>query len=309
MRIIFCQNPIEPKRPDDLFQVEWDAAKEHGFECSLLDFEALVNGSDPVLATRKIDAGSASNPEEAIFRGWMLSPTKYAPLYDCLLGKNLKLINDANLYKHCHYLPEWLPELSERTPKSVSLSLSSGQQAPVDLIKQMLSTFNQGPVVVKDYVKSEKHRWKEACFIPSASDFDDANKVIQRFLELRGDDLEGGLVLREFVEFKSLATHSKSGMPLTQEFRFFVLDGKIIYCAEYWDEGDYGDVVPPIEEFEEDVARIPSRFFTMDVALCKSGEWQILELGDGQVSGLPEDSCAEPFYRALKQQLSVSTQD
>ena len=35
-----------------------------------------------------------------------------------------------------------------------------------------------------------------------------------------------GLVCREFVELEPLARHSKSGMPLTKEFRLFFLDAR-----------------------------------------------------------------------------------
>jgi hypothetical protein len=42
-----------------------------------------------------------------------------------------------------------------------------------------------------------------------------------------------------------------------------------------------------------------SRFFTMDLARRRDGEWVIIELGDGQVAGLPSGSDAEGIYEAL----------
>jgi hypothetical protein len=39
----------------------------------------------------------------------------------------------------------------------------------------------------------------------------------------------------------------------------------------------------------------------MDIAKKKDGEWMIMELGDGQVSGLPENADKANFYRALKE--------
>lgn len=50
----------------------------------------------------------------------------------------------------------------------------------------------------------------------------------------QGDDLNEGLVFRQFVEFEPLTYHSRSGMPLTKEFRLFFLDGNVIFCIEYW---------------------------------------------------------------------------
>ena len=46
-----------------------------------------------------------------------------------------------------------------------------------------------------------------------------------------------------------------------------------------------------------------SRLFTMDVARTKDGRWMILELGDGQVSGIPERVSADDFYRALRERV------
>ena len=55
----------------------------------------------------------------------------------------------------------------------------------------------------------------------------------------------------------------------------------------------------PLDEFTAIAGTIPSRFFTMDVALRTNGECIIVELGDGQVSGLPDQADATEFYRRL----------
>lgn len=34
----------------------------------------------------------------------------------------------------------------------------------------------------------------------------------------------------------------------------------------------------------------------MDIAKTKLGEWIIIEIGDGQVSGLPDNADAKEFY-------------
>jgi hypothetical protein len=169
---------------------------------------------------------------------------------------------------------------------------------------EKLKIFGSQPVILKDFVKSEKHHWKEACFIPNSSDRDHVERIVSRFLELRGNDLEGGLVFRQFVNFKALTTHSKSGMPLTKEFRLFVLNGQIIHWFNYWEEGNYGDLVPPLEQFANLAKTAQSRFFTMDIAQAENDEWLVVELGDGQVAGLPENTSVESFYKSLSEGLS-----
>jgi hypothetical protein len=37
----------------------------------------------------------------------------------------------------------------------------------------------------------------------------------------------------------------------------------------------------------------------MDVAKRRGGDWLVIELGDGQVAGMPERADVEAFYRGL----------
>jgi hypothetical protein len=170
----------------------------------------------------------------------------------------------------------------------------------MDELARLLEPFGSAPVAVKDFVKSRKHEWEEACFIPSGADRQTVERVVRRFLELQGDDLNEGLVFREFVEFEPLTRHSLSGMPLSKEFRVFVFDGAPVFTAEYWEEGDYAGVSPAVEHFLDLARSIPSRFFTMEIAQRVDGEWMIVELGDGQVAGLQENADALAFLRALR---------
>ena len=124
-------------------------------------------------------------------------------------------------------------------------------------------------------------------------------RVVCRFLELQGDDLNVGLVFWEFVDLEPLATHLKSGMPLTVEFRVFVLDGRPVLVSEYWEEGDYQGVTPSIEQFRHTMQAVKSRFFTMDVALRHDDQWMITELGDSQVARLPDKVDPRDFHKAL----------
>jgi hypothetical protein len=70
-----------------------------------------------------------------------------------------------------------------------------------------------------------------------------------------------------------------------------------MFWTKYWEEGDYQGVVPPLDQFTEVAKRIRSDFFTMDIAKRKDGQWMIVELGDAQVAGLPEDADVMSFYR------------
>jgi hypothetical protein len=174
-------------------------------------------------------------------------------------------------------------------------------QGEVDFeaVFRVLDAFRGGPVVLKDYVKSQKHYWAEACFIPAVNDEAAVRRVVRRFLELQGEDLNEGLVFREFVPLKVVGLHPKSGLPLAAEFRIFWLRGEPVLVHRYWGELTIFDSEVPLEAFRSIVAKIPSRFFTMDVAIKDDGSWTIVELGDGQVAGLPSPDLAPQFFQSV----------
>lgn len=282
---------LDRKAVEPDYEDEQQAAHAAGFTSSLISFEALAEGNVPA-ALRYLQAPESVQP--ALYRGWMLTPAQYTQLYDGLLAKKLQLVNSPAQYRHCHYLPESYHHIQAHTP--ISRWTNSN-----DLVAActVAAAFGSNPVVVKDYVKSAKHRWAEACFIPNAADADQVRAVTNKFLELRGDALNVGLVYRAFEELTPLTNHSRSGMPLTLEFRLFFAFGKLLTLANYWEEGNYGDAAPDISRFEAIATGIKSNFFTMDVAQKTSGEWIIMELGDGQVAGLPDTLDATAFYRQL----------
>lgn len=292
--ILYCADPLSPRKPDEAFAAEAEAAAQWGLGHGLFDFEALTLENDAAASVRRVPM--QTEPVTAIYRGWMLKPVQYRRLFDALATKGVHLINNPAAYRHCHYLPESYSIIEGQTPRSVWMKVTG--DVSFDQVMELLRPFGSAPAIVKDFVKSRKHEWAQACFIPSASDRGAVERVVSRFLELQEDDLNEGLVFREFIQFAPLAVHSKSGMPLSLEFRIFYLDGRPVFRAEYW-EGEYRGSAPPANLFDEVATRVSSRFFTMDVALCESGDWMIVELGDGQVAGLPDGADVGEFYRAL----------
>ena len=296
MYLIFCSDPLNPRKPDPDFLEEVQAATDLGLACFFVNFELLINGESAEQAVQRIP--EQSREVIGIYRGWMLKPGDYARFYDALLKRGIRLINDPAAYKHAHYLPESYALIETYTPRSVWLPGTSG--IDIDVIMNALTSFGSAPVIVKDYVKSQKYYWAEAFFIPSAANRDAVQKVISRFLELQGSDLNEGLVFREFVNFEPLGNHSKSGMPVIQEYRLFFLNGELLYTIEYWPDAEYGDRNLPVAHFQTIARTIHSSFFTMDIARRTDGAWLIMELGDGQVAGLPERTDIAAFYAVLK---------
>lgn len=276
MHVLFCADPLDARRPDALYADEADAAQSVGFARSLIDYEALVGG-DAARAVARVtpDAGLS------LYRGWMLRPAQYAALYDALAARGIYLINDPDDYRHAHSLFEVFPSIAARTMRTV---WTNRADLSPDKLRQMLLSFGDTPIIVKDWVKSRKHEWDDACFIRSAADTPEAIRVVGNFVRGQGDDLAEGLVFREFI-------------PLAGECRIFYLDGKAVFWTAY--AGGTQSASAP-EPWKGIARGIPSRFWTLDVAERRDGGWLIVEVGDGQVSGLPDGADPITFYSALR---------
>lgn len=123
------------------------------------------------------------------------------------------------------------------------------------------------PYIVKDYVKSRKHEWYDACFIKNISDIANTTRVIRNFVERQGDSLVGGIVLRKFMGLHQIGFHERSGMPISEEYRIFVYAGKILIMDNYWTEKEdvrLSDV--EISWIECIAKKVRSNFVTIDIA-------------------------------------------
>ncbi|MEN9442123.1 MAG: hypothetical protein RLZ33_2200 [Bacteroidota bacterium] len=295
--IIFCESPFEANKVDEDFEDQFLAAKQNGFETLLFNYEDLTSDDRFSQATKRIKP--LDNLVQVIYRGWMLTPKQYSILYTDLLAKNYQLINTAKEYQNCHYLPDSLTYIENRTPKTIFEKFEN--ENSIDILIEKAQVFGQHPVILKDYVKSEKHDWETACFVADASDAAMFKQKILKLIELRDKYLNEGIVVREFIELNDLIIHSKSGMPLTEEYRLFFCNKKLVGIYDYWEEGEYTLSKPNTSEFEELAKNVESNFFSMDIARQKNGELIIIELGDGQVAGLPDRTDRHAFYQQLKE--------
>lgn len=291
--ILFCNSPVAPQKPNEMFEEEFESAKLVGFETILFSDDLLAIG-DIRSSLKAIP--NYEYPTPVIYRGWMLKESVYHALFEALRKLNLYLVNNPDEYLNAHYLPKAYPYIQEVTPKTIWFPVD----APIPEIAATLHVkFGNGPIILKDYVKSQKHYWSEACFIPSADSVPDIERVTNRFIELQEDELVGGLVYREFTPFKIIGHHPQSGMAVAKEIRVFVMDKQILSIHNYWEGFDIQFTTNEIEGVVMDIAKIfPSNFFTIDLAQCESGQWMIVEVGDGQVSGIPDNNYTY-FYESL----------
>ncbi|MGN1412081.1 MAG: ATP-grasp domain-containing protein [Oscillospiraceae bacterium] len=274
---LFCSNPLDRRSSDFDYQLEFDVVSKYQYRTYLFNFDDLVShGQVPRLP--KNDCVTL-----LIYRGWILNPQTYETLYYGLLKQNYILINDCTQYDECHLFPNWYNKIEEFTPYS-EYSNNIDDNHIIDMLKH----FGNSSIIVKDYVKSRKHEWLEACYIDNASNFNDALSIIHTFLERQGENLTGGIVLRKYIGLISTGYHEKSGIKLSVEYRVFYLLHEILCVIDYWgnitdDTNLNHDEFNFIKSFSN---TFDSNFFTIDFARKLDGSLIIIEVGDGQVSGL-----------------------
>lgn len=195
-----------------------------------------------------------------------------------------KLLNTHYQHQYIADLADWYGDLKNYTPKTW-FQLS-------DVPK------NGGPFVLKGETNSKKFQWNTHAF---AKDFKSATDVYHR---LSQDSMIGeqNIYIREYVELEKLSD-GLNGLPITKEFRFFVLNKKIISGGYYWASHiDDLSSIPDSSEVPRDFLQNiidcvddSCNFYVIDVAKTTLGDWILIELNDAQQSGL---SCIDPeeFY-------------
>jgi hypothetical protein len=141
--------------------------------------------------------------------------------------------------------------------------------------------------VLRDYVKSMKHYWDQACYIPDTAHRAAAWTVAARFRELRGDDFTGGFVLRRYEQLT------------TAEARTWWAGGTCRLVTAH--PGTPGDQPPGIDlaPFAPLVSSLALPFVTVDLARRGDGAWRVIEAGDGQVSDRPASTGPAAFLSAV----------
>ncbi len=270
-------DPMRPRRVDPHFEPEAEAARQVGHRVEVVDHDALTSPGGAAAAVSRIpDGGKAVlgeglSGEDAVYRGWMLHSEQYRDFAAALADRGVVLRTTPDQYRRAHELPGWYPALAGLTPPSVWTS--GPARADFDRCRRELGS---GPVVLRDYVKSMKHYWDEAAFIPEVAVADAAWRVATRFLELREDAFVGGFVLRRYEDFD------------TAEVRTWWVAGRCVLVGAHPDTPDQS---PPddldLSAVAPVLAGLDLPFVTVDLAHRSDGTWRVVELGDGQVSDRP----------------------
>lgn len=248
MRRVFLYRSFEAEG----LSVELDAAQNAGF--------VLVTDRD------EIRAGDVVLPRFYPF---------YNYLADELSERGAVLLNVQHDW--VSDIREWFPVLGSLTPMTWNS------------VDEVIASGYDGSFFVKGIDKSMKVDFERFCF---ARDLESLPVTIANLVEAL--PVEQPIVIRAFERLASYGVSPVSGMPISHEFRCFVYNGVLLTSGFYWDavrrQGDI-DVVypdPPMTFIEAAIAAVGDRvsFYSLDVALTERGEWIVIEVNDGVLSGL-----------------------
>lgn len=274
--------PGSPRRIDPAWACERDAIIALGHHVALVDHDMLERGDPQALRHTRFCDDLRGCPA---WRGWMLSEDGYALLERLVAERGYGLLDDTRAYLDCHHAPRTMDILASWQAPAFLLPV-----AELDTVEEFLLELPAQPVIIKDWVKSEASLWHEACYIPNPHDLPQALGVVERFLHLRGPDLVGGVLFREWCPLVTDAAGRAA------EWRSFIVDGQPVLGFARTP----GVVVePPGSMLAEAASRIRTCWATMDWALCDDGRPLLLEVGYGGVSGIPGDVDMSPMLDAV----------
>jgi hypothetical protein len=278
LTVLFCADPLDPRRAEPHFARESATVIAGGGTVGLIDHDALLRG-DAAEAVRRVpkDLGLAW------YRGWMVGSGHYSALARALKDRGTTLLTLPEDYQRAHELPGWYDAFAGLTPRSVWLSLSPRTPPTPEDLHELVRPLADGPAVVKDYVKSRKHEWDEACFVPDVRDTLGLHRVVTRMVELQDEFLSGGVVVREYEAY------------LGDEARVWWVDGEPAVVGPHPDTpGSCPE--PALDPVRAAVRLFGCRFITTDLARLAGGGWRVVEVGDGQVSDLPSSADPADLY-------------
>lgn len=248
----------------------------------------------PVYETR------AKCPDNSLVVGRYSVLPYYRELEEDLKTRGSRLINTYNQHMYVADMQQWYGDLKDFTPKTWFSLESWRREIGID-------PGDAKAYVLKGSTNSKKQQWDTHMFAPTWS------AVPTIYSRLCDDGLIGDqdVYIREYVPLRSFGEGIR-GLPITEEYRFFILDGHIVGSGWYWsqfpevcEEHSLGPWLVDQQFLRDAIAAVGGsiRFYVMDVARKADGNWMVVELNDGCMAGL-SDVSPVTLYSNLQQKLA-----
>lgn len=214
-----------------------------------------------------------------VYRGWMLSADEYRELHSAVESRGFTMLTDPESYLQAHSMDGWIDQFRGLTPSTRILPITVSED---ELLSAAASLSSEEGFFLKGSVKSEPG-------LSRAQTAEELPGLLERFRDFSGIGDDGQIALRSFVALDGQIA----------ELRTWWIDGylSLIDIHPNFTEKGLGDpldghklensAIDFTAKLAPKIKELSNRFITADIALTEDGDWILLELGDGQVSGLP----------------------
>lgn len=234
-------------------------------------------------------------PENSLVIGRYSVLPYYNEVVQDLQCKNSSLIND--LYQH-EYIAnmDYYYDIEQYTFKTWLR------------LEDVPFSYRNNAFIVKGKTNSKKQQWATHMYA------DNFKQAVNVACELQKDSMisQQGIVIREYVPLETFE-QGLNEMPMTNEWRLFYYKDKLLAHSYYWneilDESNFYKVDNAKQEFKQkgmpfanEVAKIiaeNTNFFVIDIAKTVEGRWIVVEINDGQMSGLNGVSALNLYVKLM----------
>lgn len=217
-------------------------------------------------------------------------------LDDDLARQGARALNDARAFAFCDDVIAYSDALGTLAPKAWG---------------EFCALPPEQPVVLKG-LHADKSRWSRMFAM-------NREAAIKLRSELWRDTgmADQPIVAREFVPLAQLGESVTGGCPPCEEWRVFVLDGRIVGEAPYWPPDDCTRPCPELagipgsRSFIDSAvsavrAACPSlRWIALDLGRTTSGRLYVVEVSDGQRAGIPDAMTPEATAAMLTRMADI----
>ena len=271
--IIYPKNYFSSSLPDEVFEAEYEVVKSLGIPVAFYDQESL--NFDNKVKIFNLD----KEVDSYIYRGWMLAENEYKKIENSLESRGTLLSITTEEYLKSHSFENWYYAFEDFTFPSVIINDPTNKAE----IEHAISALSSEKFFVKDFVKSIADPDASIANTP-----DDLHITIKNYLRERESYLMGKIVVREFIELNQNIA----------EIRTWWVNGALCLITShpnFTDKSipDISEVEFYLETLKPHVSDFGELFVSIDIAKTMTGEWVIVEVGNGQVSGLPGNVTTE----------------
>lgn len=220
-------------------------------------------------------------PQLGIWVGYIPTPERYTMVYQAALANNIHLVNTPAQYQTAMEFDRFYPLLGELTPLSRVITTRDQLETAANAVGF--------PIFVKGAVKSNKEQGWQACVATTMVELIALTNSVLAQPHLS----RGRVILRKLVPLRTIATDYQA-FPLGREYRVFVYQNRVLAYGFYWDE--YADSTRLSSAEEQAICslavdaaqRVGTPLIAVDIGQLASGDWIVIEVGDGQFSGLSQ---------------------